>query len=284
MHVNHPNCIKINESHWNMVYTVLPLNSNLNKPGYSTATTGIDWTPNAGNSNYMITMKNYPYDWANADVNGGNVIYYDHNTHMYHLYFIDFKQESTHSVFHATSNNLRDFTYQNIAVNEAMRVVNDMRKINNYYVMGLHMNTQQVWYSVSTDLTQFPSTKVLFKNMNDADQYITSMGWIVNDKQNTLMGALYGASKISALDENSIYCVWLQKQVLFSNNQTTWGIGDASRSYGPNNVMIDTNAAQATGKLYLYDSDYVDINDRGTLIYESPVITVSEGDIWQYTP
>ncbi len=42
MHVNNPNCIKINQSHWNMVYTVLPLNSNLNKPGYSTATTGMN--------------------------------------------------------------------------------------------------------------------------------------------------------------------------------------------------------------------------------------------------
>ena len=40
MHVNNPNCIKINSTHWSMVYTVLPLNSNKNKPGYSTATRG----------------------------------------------------------------------------------------------------------------------------------------------------------------------------------------------------------------------------------------------------
>eukprot|EP01084_Bolivina_argentea_P113304 201961_1 len=282
MHVNNPNCIKINESHWNMVYTVLPLNSNLNKPGYSIATTGIDWTPNSGNANYMIAMNNYPYNWSNANVNGGNVIYYDYNNKLYHLYFIDFHQESMHSVFHATSNNLKSFIFQNIALNEPMRVVNDMKKINGNYLMGLHMNTQNVWYSVSNNMSQFPTSKVLYTNMNDEDKYITSMGWIVNDKGNILMGSLYGASKVSALDENSIYCVWLQKQVLFINNETMWGIGDASRGNGPNHVIMDTNAAQATGKFYLYDSDYVDVNNRGTLIYESPVITVQQGDIWQY--
>ena len=38
MHVNNPNCLKLNDSFWSMVYTVLPLNSNINKPGFSTST------------------------------------------------------------------------------------------------------------------------------------------------------------------------------------------------------------------------------------------------------
>ena len=84
---------------------------------------------------------------------------------------------------------------------------------------------------------------MLFNNFGDDDKYITSMGWVVDETGDTLMGALYGASNISALTQNAVFGIWLQKQVLFisDDNKTVWGIGDASRGYGPDNVLIDTN-------------------------------------------
>ena len=50
--------------------------------------------------------------------------------------------------------------------------------------------------------------------------------------------------------------------------------------------MVETNAAQATGRLLLYDTDYVDSANRGTLLYASPdpVMTVLQGDaVWKYS-
>jgi len=68
------------------------------------------------------------------------------------------------------------------------------------------------------------------------------------------------------------------------NNDIVWGVGDASRAYGPDIVFIDTNQKQLIGNFYLYGEDYVDFSNRGTLINISPTVTVTQGDIWNYTP
>merc|ERR1712228_451781 len=115
-------------------------------------------------------------------------------------------------------------------------------------------------------------------------KYIVSMGWIVNNESDILMGALYGAGAVPQLDQNSIFGIWLQKQVLFINNDTILGLQEASRGYGPNDVLIEMNPneTKVTGQFYLYDSDYIDVDNRGTLLYKSPIVTVTQGDIWQY--
>ena len=113
-HVNNPNAQKVNGK-WVMVYT--QDDNNINKPGISTGSSGIDWTPNAGGGDFL-QMAAYPFDWGNAtsgaDVNGGNVLLHDATTDSYHLYFTDVKQLNSHSVFHATApgSNLNMFTYQ----------------------------------------------------------------------------------------------------------------------------------------------------------------------------
>ena len=285
--LNNCNSIKVNDTFWVMLYTCLPNGSRKNKPGYATSKDGVSWTPNSGTPNYFISMSGYPYNWSNADVNGGNVIYYDDINDKYHLYFIDFAQENAHSVFHAVNNNnLKDWEFQNVALNEPHKVVNDMKRINGHYLMGLHYNTQHVWYSINDrNLTVFPESQVLFDNLGDDDKYITSMGWVVDEIGDRLMGALYGASNISALTQNAVFGIWLQKQVLFisDDNKTVWGIGDASRGYGPDNIMIDVNEKSLNGKFYLYDTDYVDVDNRGTLIEVSNDVVVNGGDIWQYS-
>ena len=185
---------------------------------------------------------------------------------MFHLYFIDFKQESTHSVFHATSNGktgkLSSFDYVNVALSEPSKVVNDLKLINGHLIMGLHMNTQETFYSIGTDLnSQFAASQTLFKHLNSQDEYIVSIGFVADETSTKLQGALYGAGPVSSLNENKVFGVWLQKQVLFVSNDTksptVWGIGNASRAVGPDNVIIATNQESMTGQFYLYDCDYV---------------------------
>ena len=54
--LNNCNAIKINNTFWYMVYTTLPYNSQINKPGYSTCTDGINWIPNSGDTEYLLNM------------------------------------------------------------------------------------------------------------------------------------------------------------------------------------------------------------------------------------
>jgi hypothetical protein len=143
------------------------------------------------------------------------------------------------------------------------------------------MNTNQVWYTVSkTLISTFPPSSVLFKHHGAQDRYIVSLGFVVDETSQSLLGALYGAGPVPALDENKIFGVWLQKRVLFVGNSTVWGLGDASRSLGPNVVTVATNAKQLVGKFYLYDTDYVSTANRGTLLEVSETVTVTQGDIW----
>jgi len=269
-HVNNENVIKLDNTSWCMLYTTFP-NDGTNKPAYATSDNGARWTPRSGNTDFLITMNGYP-SWGSADVNGGNVIYYEDG--VFHLYFIDFKNP-TGGVLHATSLNFINYSYQGVVLNQLNRIVNDVKRINGYYLMGSHFNTDKVWISISQSLSSFPDSRELFKTMGEYDRYITSLGFVADDSR--LYGALYGASKVPTLDQNSIYAIWLQKQVLFKNSEIVWGLGNASRAYGPDNMIMITNANQATGKFYLYDTDGT------TLLYESPVITVREGDIWEYT-
>ncbi len=70
--------------------------------------------------------------------------------------------------------------------------------------------------------------------------------------------------------------------MLFQNNNTVWGLGNAALALGPDIVLLDTAAPQLTGQFYVYDSDYVDANNRGTLLAISDVVTVHQGDIWEF--
>jgi hypothetical protein len=284
IHVNNPSAIKINNTFWLIVTTQLQNNPQLNRPSVARGTNGIDWNPNAGGvPSAEIQIPGYP-NWRGADVNGGNVIYYNASEDVYHLFFVDFKAEAQHSVFHARSKgDFHNFQYAGVALQEPMKVVNDLKLINGYFLMGLHFNGPEVWHSVSKDLDKpFPPSSLLFKHLQTDDQFIVSVGFVVDENSNRLLGAIYGAGAVSSLDHNQLFGIWLQKRVLFMNNQTVWGVGDASRALGPNNVLLGTNAPRLQGNFYLYDTDYVDFNKRGTLLAVSETVTVAQGDIWAY--
>eukprot|EP01088_Endostelium_zonatum_P018451 TRINITY_DN5930_c0_g1_i1.p1 TRINITY_DN5930_c0_g1~~TRINITY_DN5930_c0_g1_i1.p1 ORF type:complete len:418 (-),score=61.29 TRINITY_DN5930_c0_g1_i1:53-1306(-) len=286
IHVNNPSAIKVNSNLWVMITTQLQQNPQLNKPAVATSSNGVNWSPNQGGvPSANIVVQNYPYNWANADVNGGNVVYFDSSTGLYHLYFIDFKQESQHAVFHAVSSgDLTNFVYKGISLSEPNKIVNDFKYINGNYLMGCHINGATVFYSVSNDLNSpFPPSRPLFNHFDSSDQYIVSIGFVVDSSNTRLLGALYGAGAESSLDHNRIFGVWLQKRVLFFGQNTIWGVGNADRSNGPDSVFIATNAGNVQGRFYVYDSDYVSFANRGTLLAVSDLVTVNQGDIWQFS-
>ena len=67
--------------------------------------------------------------------------------------------------------------------------------------------------------------------------------------------------------------------------KTVWGVGGgAERSLGPDSVMIATNKATLAGRFLVYDTDYVDATERGTLLLTSPVVTATQGDVWRFDP
>ena len=287
IHVNNPSTIKVNSNLWIMVTTQLQVNPQLNKPSIATSSSGVGWNPNQGGvASANIEVYGYPYNWGSADVNGGNVLYRDPSTGLYHLYFVDFKQLGRHSTFHAVSGgNLIAFAYTEVTVPQPGKIVNDFKYINGYYVMGLHDNGQAVYYTISKTVNgTFPPPQQLFAHFDTEDKYMVSIGFVVDQSNTRLLGALYGAGATSSLDHNRIFGCWLQKRVLFKSASTIWGVGNAARSMGPNSVLLDTNLHSLSGQFYVYDSNYVSFSNPGTLLAISPVVTVTQGDIWQFNP
>jgi len=166
------------------------------------------------------------------------------------MYFLDFKQEANHSVFHAVADATKSslsFEYQGVALEEPSRVPTDVKLVNGYWLLGTHMNTQETFISVvkedsmqakqarkSGNVTASPSppaswppSQQLFQHVDDSDKYIVSVGFVVDNDAQTLRGALYGAGAVPQLDNNRVFATWLQRRVLFLSEDKTvlWGAG-----------------------------------------------------------
>lgn len=273
IHVNNETVVKVGPNDWRMAYTtVLAGAGQLNKPCYATSTNGLAWTPSAGSSSYRMTMTGYA-NWATADVNGSNVIYYDGS--LYHMYFTDFANFG--GTFHATSTNNINYTYVNQVMNAAI-IANDMKKFTfnsaDQFIWGYHRNRDYVRYSIGPNPSNAGTGVAdLFTYKGTADRYITSCGFV--QEANKLIGCLYGASSSTSLTQNQIFARWLQRKVVFNNSSIRWG--DIEDSVGPDKVRFYTAAGQyvETGTFKVYAEDGV------TLEYTSPNVTMLSGDIWE---
>lgn len=76
-----------------------PCGPMVNKPGLSSSTDGVAFSPNTGGANYL-EVRGYPDNWTRADVNGGNVLLPVNST--LYLFFVDFESRN-HSVYLATA-------------------------------------------------------------------------------------------------------------------------------------------------------------------------------------
>jgi hypothetical protein len=264
-------------------------NANINKPGVSLGTEGTDWKPNRGGATFLM-MTGYP-GWgtptSGADVNGGNVVHYDASNGTWHFLFTDFNQLSQHSVFHATGTNGLGgvFTYNGVAVSQSGLIVNDLKRVNGHYIIGLHHNGPDTYIATSASPAAFSAPKLFFSHKGPLDKYITSVGFVIDSSGTKLLGALYGAGAVPTLDHNRIFAQWIQKRVVFLSNDgvVLWS---STSAVGPNVQVLRPVPGQEqsyTGRFHVYDVDHVNHDAPGTLLYKSPVLTVSPGEVWELT-
>ena len=81
--------------------------------------------------------------------------------------------------------------------------MNDVKAVNGFYLMGMHCNGQEVFYSASRDPTAFPPSATLFKHHSDADKFIVSLGFVVDHTatrpvQSTIRAPLFAARTLNA--------------------------------------------------------------------------------------
>jgi hypothetical protein len=294
-HVNNVSALKLSDSDWRLYYTtgIEQNGSTVNKPAVSRTPDGVNnMIPNAGVSAARLTMAGYrdpahgssvppqpAVDWARADVNGSNVVYFENGT--FHLYFNDivhYPSGQQFGVHHATSVDGFNFNYQGLALDYRSHflVANDMKSFTynsaKYYLAGYHYNGGNLFYGVSTDLSQL-SVQPFLTHKDGNDAHMVSLGYVT--QANRLYGLLYGASGVSSLDQNAIYGAWLQKKVIFQNANVRWG--DAVDAHGPDKILMPMSGVQ-TGRFYVYDSD------GQTLLMTSPLVTIQQGDVWRYAP
>jgi hypothetical protein len=205
-----------------------------------------------------------------GDFNGANVLLRDGNA--WSLYFTDWNDFS--KTYHATSNALPTFQLGGVSL-VSDRLVNDVKKFaaggSNWYVMGLHINGQTIWYSLSNDGVNFNQNQTLFNNLSFADQYIVALGFVT--KGNQLLGALYGASAVPSLDQNQIFARWLQKKVLIKDASGTQFA--AQGGFGP-----DRQWFQAPLSGSLQGTMTVDAEDGSTLL-GSGTVSISAGKAYR---
>src|SRR5439155_17060179 len=157
-----------------MFGTLYPDEKGLNKPAFFFSRDGKAW--NDSPSPYTVQKKDIVsitgYDkYPDADINRMNVILFEDN--KFRIYFADFKNFG--HVFRATSNDGHNYIFDS-KVLDGHFAPNDVKKFRvgdqDWYLMGLHLNTRHLSYTVSTDPLNFPPARKLFEHQDDSDAYM----------------------------------------------------------------------------------------------------------------
>ena len=254
-----------------MVYT--EDNSNINKPGVSLGTNGIDWQPNTGGRTFLI-MQGYP-GWgtptSGADVNGGNVIHFDASNNTWHFLFTDVKQLSQHSVFHATGEYGLGgaFVYKGIAVSQPGLIVNDIKRVNGHYIIGLHTMARTLTLRRPPP-QQLSQPQSCFSHMKELRTDTLRVGLVVDSTGTKLLGALYGAGAVPTLTTiASLPNGCRSARFMSDEGEVLWS---SKSSVGPNAQIlrpVPGQDQQYTGRFHVYDVDHVDHDAPGTLSQKS---------------
>jgi hypothetical protein len=280
-HVCNVNAVGFEDGSFALDATVYPV-GNLNKPAFfKSDATGTNWNGLSGEP-YTVQARDIVeiggYAYTNADINGLNVMLRESG--VYRLYFGDFKNPG--GTFRATSTDGRHYSYDAKVLN-GPGFVNDVKKFRvggtSYYVMGLHENGTRLWQTVSSNGVAFPAARMLLTNLETADAYIVALGWVVRGQQESpgrkLLGVLYGAGPVSALNQNSIYVRWLQKMVVFVAGDGTRYPGTSA--LGPDRQFLALpSAGPVSGRFEVY------AEDGATLLGTSVTQTVSSGQSYQF--
>ncbi|MBN1593989.1 MAG: hypothetical protein JW941_12165 [Candidatus Coatesbacteria bacterium] len=255
IHCCNVNANRLPNGEWQLVCTVYPDSRGKNKPAVFTSPDGRYWNgrkaPYPAKHEDIISMEGYD-KYLDADINGMNVLLPENDA--FRLYFNNFHDFGR--VYRATSNDGKHFSFER-PVLEIGAVVNDVKKLRVkgqgiYYLMGLHMNTQRLWYSLSLDGMHFQPARELAANLGDADKYIVAIGWVVHDER--VLGFIYGAGEVPELNRNRLFARWLQKKVVLIAEDGTRYEGTAA--LGPDRQIIKVpRDRQIKGTLTVYAED-----------------------------
>lgn len=225
-----------------LLCTAYPDARGLNKPAFFACPDGQVWNdspaPYTATSNDIIRIHGYD-KYADADINGMNVLL--HEDDRFRIYFANFKDFGR--VYRASGTNGRDFQFDGTALS-ANAVPNDVKRFRvgttNWYLMGLHMNGAQTWFSLSPNGMTFARMQPLFTNASPAERYIVAVGWVTRGEQDQagrrLLGVLYGAGAKPSLDQNRLFARWLQPRIVIrtADGRTLSG----SHARGPARQLI----------------------------------------------
>jgi hypothetical protein len=241
-----------------MLTTAFPDQNGLNKPAFFYSPDGKTWNgspePCTASERDIVVINGYKYD--SADINGMNTLLYEDR--KYFMYFCDFKNPG--HIFRAVSTDGHNYANENEVLSERM-AVNDVKKFKiankPWYLMGLHMNTDHLSYSVSSDPLHFPPAKTLFDHLDATDRYMVAIGFVCQGGQELpgrhVLGVLYGAGASPNLAENRIFARWLQKRIVLKAAGKTY---EPTHSFGPDRQILSIDAgAKFTGRFEIYAED-----------------------------
>jgi hypothetical protein len=276
-HVCNVNALRLADGSYSMVATVYPDERGRNKPAFFRSPDGKTWNgspePYVAQSDDMVKIEGYPA-YADADINGMNVLLREAGA--YRLYFGDFKDLT--GVFRASGTDGKSYRLDG-KVLEGQYAVNDVKRLRtgteDWYLMGLHMNGDRLWYSLSRDGLKFPAPQTLFTSRSPAERYIVALGWVVRGEPEQpgtrVLGVLYGAGADSHLASNRIFARWLQKKVVFVGEDGSRTEGEAA--LGPERQLLSLGKlAHVRGRLELY------AENGKTLLGTSPSLTLKAGE------
>lgn len=254
IHVCNVTSVRLPDGSYRLVCTAYPDKDGLNKPATFESADGSVWNgakaPYEAQQSDIVSIDGYE-KYAAADINGMNVIFYEDG--VYRLYFNNFKDFGR--VYRATSKDGKSFKFDGVCV-EMGACVNDVKKFTAagkpVYLMGLHMNGQKLWYSLSSDGMKFEVPKELATNLGDSDKYIVAIGWVTRGSK--LLGFLYGAGEVPGLNRNRIFGRWLQKKVVFVASDGTRY--EPSGALGPDRQIIKIDK-ELDGTFEVYAEDGV---------------------------
>jgi hypothetical protein len=200
---------------FDLICTAYPDGRGRNKPA-SFNLAGIPTEPYIASERDLISLEGYGGSndlFPDADTNGMNVLLREGGERR--MYFGDFRRHG--HVHRASSSDGRRYRYEGPCL-DTPHMVNDVKRFTAagrpVYLMGLHGNTDRLWWTSSADGLHFGPERELARALGERDRYIVAIGWVVRDGR--VLGFLYGAGAVGSLDRNRIFARWLQKKVAFT--------------------------------------------------------------------
>lgn len=250
-----------------MLCTTYPDEDGLNKPAFFSSPDGQRWNgspaPHGATRSDVVTVDGYA-GYIAADVNGMNVLLHEDGKHR--MYFCNFRDGG--KVFRASSADGKRYAFEGVALQSEGALVNDVKKFRvgrdeAWYLMGLHMNADRLWYALSRDGKSFGPKRVLCTRLGEADAHIVSIGFVVAGEgevsQRRVLGFLYGAGAKTSLDANRIFARWLQKRIVITAGDDLF---EPSSAIGPDRQIVKLPRAVDV-PIEVYAEDGVTLVGRG---------------------